>query len=58
MVEYLTIEEVSKLLRVNKRTIHNYIKRGEIPAIRLSSKTLRIPRDEFYESLLMQLIRT
>ena len=52
MVEYLTIEEVSKLLRVNKRTIHNYIKRGEIPAIRLSSKTLRIPRKELFESLL------
>ena len=51
MVEYLTIEEVSKLLRVNKRTIHNYIKRGEIPAIKLSSKTLRIPRDELFEIL-------
>ena len=52
MIEYLTIDEVSKLLRVHRRTIQNYIKRGTIPAIKLSTKTVRIPRKELLERLI------
>ncbi len=51
MSDYLTIEEASKLLNVKKQTLHTYIKQGKIPAIRLSSKTIRIPKQALIERL-------
>lgn len=32
--QYLTIEEVAKMLRVNKRTVYRLAVKGEIPAFR------------------------
>ncbi len=32
MDDYLTREELAKLLRVTTRTVHNYIKSGAVPA--------------------------
>lgn len=32
MDDYLTREELAKLLRVTTRTVHNYIKAGSVPA--------------------------
>lgn len=31
----MTIEEVAKYLRVKKRTIYEWLKRGQIPAVKL-----------------------
>ena len=52
MTDYYTIGEVSELLRVNKRTVNTYIKNGTIPAVRLTKKTIRIPKKEFAESMI------
>lgn len=38
----LTLAEASKLLKVSKRTLYNYIKTGKIPCVRLSSKAIRL----------------
>ena len=51
MNEYLTIDEVSRLLRVKRRTVLNYIKNGLIPSIKLNNKTLRVPKWELIERL-------
>lgn len=32
--QYLTIEEVAKMLRVNKRTVYRLAVKGEIPAFK------------------------
>ena len=39
--KFLTIEEVSELLRVNKRTVYRLAVKGEIPAIKFG-KSWRI----------------
>lgn len=36
--------EVAELASVSSSTILNYIKAGKLPAVRLSERTLRIPR--------------
>lgn len=51
MADYLTLEEVSTILNVKKRTVQTYIKQGKLPAIRLSKKTIRIPKRELFETL-------
>ncbi len=51
MADYLTLEEVSTILNVKKRTVQTYIKQGKLPAIRLSNKTIRIPKRELFETL-------
>lgn len=44
--ELLTLEEISKILRVTKRTIYNYINSGELKKINLSRKNVLISRKE------------
>ena len=44
--QLLTPQEVSDYLRVGLRTVYNWIKKGELPAIRLG-KTYRIERTDF-----------
>lgn len=39
--KYLTIDEVSKMLRVNKRTVYRLATKGEIPAFKFG-KSWRI----------------
>jgi len=39
--KYLTIDEVSKILRVNKRTVYRLAVKGEIPAFKFG-KSWRI----------------
>ena len=41
MEKYLTIEEVAKKLRVNKRTVYRLAAKGEIPAFKFG-KSWRI----------------
>ncbi len=42
---YLTPEEVAKILRVNVRTVHNFIKYGELAAFKAGHQW-RIPASE------------
>lgn len=44
MEEYLTVQEVSALLKVHWQTVLNYIKKGELEAIRLD-KGYRISQE-------------
>jgi len=44
--QVMTPQEISEYLRVGIRTVYNWIKRGELPAIRLG-KTYRIERTDF-----------
>lgn len=52
--EYLTIEEVAKRLRVNKRTVYRLAVKGQIPAFKFG-KSWRISTEKlnklFTESL-------
>ena len=48
---YMKISEVANLLNLSTRTIHNWIGSGRIPAVKLSKRTIRIPKDQFYQSL-------
>jgi len=52
-MELLTIEEVAKILKVNKRTLYYWIERGMIDYIKINRKTIRFrPKDieEFLNS--------
>lgn len=50
-IELLTINEASKLLKVSRRTLYNYIKSGKLPCIKLSNRALR-----FKETDIMRII--
>ncbi len=45
-VEMLTIEEVSRLLRVSERTVRRLIEKGELAAIEVSTRSYRIMRSD------------
>jgi excisionase family DNA binding protein len=52
--EYLTVEEVSGLLKLGESTVRRRIRTGEIPAVRLASRgrgLVRVPRDELEQWL-------
>lgn len=44
--QILTVEEVSKLLRISKPTVYRLIKEGKLSAVRFSERTTRIYRSE------------
>lgn len=49
--DYLTVEDVARILSVGVPTVRNYIKRGELRAVKLGGKysPYRIRRDWFDE---------
>jgi excisionase family DNA binding protein len=44
--EFLTVNEVAAILKVNQQTVRNWIDRGELPAIRIGRR-VRITRSDF-----------
>lgn len=50
--DILTIEEVSKILKVSKRTIYRWIDSGDLKVARIGRKTYRV-----FESDLRKFIR-
>ena len=48
---YLTVAEVAELLKLNQQTIRNWIDRGELPAIRVGSRRVRIRQSDLDEAL-------
>ena len=44
--ELLTVAEVAQTLRLNPQTVRNMIDRGEIPAIRVGSRRVRVERSD------------
>jgi excisionase family DNA binding protein len=48
MADYMTTEEIAKILNVSKETIRRYIRDGLLPAIRLRG-LYRVKREDFEE---------
>ncbi len=44
--EFLTVTEVAELLKINPQTIRNMIDPGELPAVRVGSRRVRIQRGD------------
>jgi excisionase family DNA binding protein len=42
--ELMTTPEVARILRVSRATVARYVRLGQLPAIRLPSGVIRIPR--------------
>jgi excisionase family DNA binding protein len=40
--EFLTVAEIAELLKVNPQTVRNWIDRGELPAVRVGSRRVRV----------------
>lgn len=48
--ENLTVKETAKLLKVSEQSVHNYIRRGLLPAVKMG-RVLLIKRDDIEKSL-------
>ena len=42
--ELFTVDETAALLKVNAQTVRNWIDRGELPALRVGGRRVRIQR--------------
>jgi excisionase family DNA binding protein len=50
--EWLTVPEVARLLGVPRTRAYELIQRGELPAVRLGERTIRVNRQELERFLL------
>jgi excisionase family DNA binding protein len=44
--EFLTVDEVAQLLKLNPQTVRNMIDRGELAAVRVGARRVRIERSD------------
>jgi excisionase family DNA binding protein len=44
--EFLTVAQIAELLKLNPQTVRNMIDRGELPAVRVGSRRVRVRRSE------------
>lgn len=44
--EYLTVAEIAELLKLNQQTVRNIIDRGDLPAVRVGSRRVRVLRSD------------
>jgi excisionase family DNA binding protein len=44
---YLTVAEVAAILKLNQQTIRNWIDAGQLPAVRVGQRRVRIKRSDF-----------
>ena len=51
MDEFATVQEVSERLKVNPQTARNWIDRGELPAVRVGSRRVRVRNADRTSSL-------
>lgn len=45
--DYLTISEIAEILNISKQMVHAIIRSGELTAIKLGPRSVRIARSEF-----------
>ena len=45
-VKLYTVSEVANILRRHKRTVYLYIKHGELGAVRIGKRDIRIPEED------------
>lgn len=50
MPEFLTVEEVGEILRMEDRTVYHLVSRKKIPSVKIGGKVL-IPKREFEEMI-------
>jgi excisionase family DNA binding protein len=51
--EFMTVDEVAALLKLNPQTVRNTIDRGDLPAVRFGTRRVRVRRvdlDDFIEA--------
>jgi excisionase family DNA binding protein len=51
MDELLTVSEVAEMLKVNQQTVRNWIDRGELSAVRVGSRRVRVKESDLYAFL-------
>jgi excisionase family DNA binding protein len=44
---FLTVDEIAKALKLNPQTVRNWIDRGELPAVRVGSRRVRVRKADF-----------
>jgi excisionase family DNA binding protein len=44
--ELLTVADIANRLKLNQQTIYNWIDRGELPAVRLGARRVRVRRSD------------
>ncbi|MCE7005578.1 helix-turn-helix domain-containing protein [Kibdelosporangium philippinense] len=49
-VQFLTVAEVAKMMRVSKMTVYRLVHSGELPAVRVG-KSFRVPEKEVHSYL-------
>ncbi len=47
MDEFLTVAEVASILKLNQQTVRNWIDAGQLPAVRVGQRRVRIKRSDF-----------
>lgn len=43
--EILTVDELAQLLRLNRKTVYEMVRRGEVPGVRTFGRVIRAHRD-------------
>jgi excisionase family DNA binding protein len=43
---FLTVADIADLLKLNQQTVRNWIDRGELPAVRLGSRRVRVKQSD------------
>lgn len=51
ITEYFTVKEAAKILNVKVSTIRKWCREKKIPAIKISRKYYRIPKNDFFNYL-------
>ena len=44
--EFLTVAEVTQLLKVNQQTVRNWVDRGELAAVRVGARRVRVRQSD------------
>jgi len=52
--DWLTVQEVARELRLPRSRAYELVARGEIPAVRIGSRTIRVHRGQLEQYLLTQ----
>jgi excisionase family DNA binding protein len=45
--EFLTVAEIAETLKLNQQTVRNWIDDGQLPAVRIGARRVRVRRSDF-----------